>query len=477
MSSAAPSFPDWLASRAAGNPDRTGLSAGGKRWTFAQLDEAATRVARQLASLGARPGDRIAALLHNQALAAILPHSLLRLGSTLVPLNVRLTAREVAWQLDNTSPQLTIVEDGTRTLADSHRGRLIEVDELMAAPEADVALRLDHPADSILAIVHTSGTTGTPKGAMLSVSNFWWSAIGSALNLGIREDDKWILCLPMFHVGGLSIVLRSAIYGTETVVMEGFDAAGVNAEIDRGATLVSVVAVMLERMIEERGGKRYPPGLRCILLGGGPASPKLLDRCEELGIPAVQTYGLTEACSQVATLSVDQALSHRGSVGKPLYPNAVRIQDGEIQVRGPIVMPGYFNDRDATSSVMSDGWLRTGDAGQLDGDGFLFVLDRRDDLIVTGGENVYPAEVEEILTSHDSVVEAAVVGAPDVTWGQRVVAFVRTSSPTDSKELDAHCRSVLAGYKVPREFHFLTNPLPRTASGKVRRAELRSIKP
>lgn len=477
MNSAMGSFPDWLAARASSNPDRTALSGDGQSFTYAQLDSAATTVARKLSSLGVRDGDRVATLLHNQAYAAILPHALLRLGATLVPLNVRLTPREIAWQVENSQSRLTIVEDRTRSLIADSGAKLGDVDELSAASEGDPRLRFDHPADATLAIIYTSGTTGRPKGAMLSVSNFWWSAIGSALNLGTRNDDRWILCLPMFHVGGLSIVMRAAIYGIDACILDGFDASRVNAEIDRGATMVSVVAVMLERMIDERGGRPYPPTLRCVLLGGGPAPPGLLDRCDSLRIPVVQTYGLTETCSQVATLSLDTSRSRPNSAGKPLYPNTVRIHNGEIQVRGPVVMQGYFADAEATSTAIADGWLRTGDIGEIDAEGSLYVLDRRDDLIVTGGENVYPAEVEAALAACDAVMEAAVVGAPDPTWGQRVVAFVRTRSPTDSNALDEHCRAILAGYKVPREFRFVTTPLPRTASGKIQRAVLRAAMP
>ena len=477
MNSPMSSFRDWLAARASANPDRTALSGDGQSFTYAQLDAAATTVARKLSSLGVRDGDRVTTLLHNQTYAAMLPHALLRLGATVVPLNVRLTPREIAWQIENSQPRVTIVEDRTRSLTGDSPIKLLHVDELKAAGEGDDRLRFDHPADATLAIIYTSGTTGRPKGAMLSVSNFWWSAIGSALNLGTHDDDRWILCLPMFHVGGLSIVMRAAIYGIDACILDGFDAGRVNAEIDRGATMVSVVAVMLERMIDDRGDRPYPATLRCVLLGGGPASSNLLERCDSLGIPVVQTYGLTEACSQVATLSLDAARSRLDSAGKPLYPNAIRVHNGEIQVRGPIVMQGYFADPESTSSAITGGWLRTGDIGELDSDGFLYVLDRRDDLIVTGGENVYPAEVEAALAACDSVIEAAVVGAPDATWGQRVVAFVRASSPTDSSALDEHCRAVLAGYKVPREFRFVTTPLPRTASGKIQRAVLRDAMP
>jgi O-succinylbenzoic acid--CoA ligase len=296
-------------------------------------------------------------------------------------------------------------------------------------------------------------------------------------------------------VGGLSVLTRSAIYGTTAVIHDGFDAARVSAALDdERITLVSLVPTMLHRLLEERGDRPAPPSLRCVLLGGGPAPRALLERCSKLGIPVSQTYGLTECCSQVATLAPGDALRRLGSAGRPLYPNEVRVVDdtghdvepreggggggggGEIVVRGPIVTPGYWNRAEATARAIVDGWLHTGDFGVLDEDGFLYVLDRRDDLIVTGGENVYPAEVEGVLMSHPNVAEAAVIGESDSEWGQRVVAVVRLVSSVGAEaadELRAHCRAALAAYKVPREFRMTEAPLPRTASGKVRRHSLR----
>jgi O-succinylbenzoic acid--CoA ligase len=477
----ATTFPDWVASRGSSNPDRIALAADGRTWTFAQLDADVTKLARQLASFGVTRGGRIATLLHNCAAAAILPHALLRLGATLVPLNVRLSQAEIEWQLADASPGLVLLEPRTRSLVASSKVNIIDVEQLNAADESNVDLRLEHDGESVLAIIYTSGTTGQPKGAMLTVANFWWSAIGSALNLGTRDDDRWVACLPLFHVGGLSIVMRSAIYGITAVVQDGFDATAVNAEIDdTGATIISVVSVMLERMIEQRGGKSYPSTLRCVLLGGGPTPAPLLEKCGELGIPVVQTYGLTETCSQVATLSPEEAQRRLGSAGKPLYPNAIRIAsensgEGEILVRGPIVMSGYLNRVDATIKAIVDGWLHTGDIGRIDADGFLYVLDRRDDLIITGGENVYPAEVEAALLRHDAVKEAAVIGIADEKWGQRIVAVIVSTTPIDAEALAAHCRAQLASYKVPKEFRFVSVPLPRTASGKIRRVSLREI--
>ena len=401
----------------------------------------------------------MATLLPNGFASSILPHAALRLGAILAPLNTRLARAEIEWQVGNLAPSI-----------------IIDSEEMLNGPISnDVELRLSHPEDAVAAIICTSGTTGKPKGAMLTVRNLWWSAIGSALNLGSVPNDRWLACLPLFHVGGLSIITRSAIYGIEAIVHESFDEHRVNDAIDaEGASIVSVVAVMLERMLNARGNAPYPSTLRCVLLGGGPASASLLERAASLNVPVVQTYGLTETCSQVATVSPVDAARKPGSAGKPLYPNEIRISDAdEIVVRGPVVMKGYYENPAATSAAIVDGWLQTGDAGRIDDEGFLYVLDRRDDLIVTGGENVYPAEVESALSSHPAIEEAAVIGIADQSWGQRVIAIVRNKTEVTANDLAAHCESRLARYKIPREFRFADKPLPRTSAGKLRRAVLR----
>ena len=322
--------------------------------------------------------------------------------------------------------------------------------------------------DAIHSIVYTSGTTGRPKGALLTFGNHWWSAVGSALNLGLLPEDRWLAPLPLFHVGGLSILVRSVVYGIPAIVLERFDAAAVNRAIDdERATIVSVVAAMLQRMLAERGDRPYPPWLRCVLLGGGPAPRPLLEECAGRGLPVVQTYGLTEAASQVATLAPEDALRKLGSAGKPLMPTELRIDGGEILVRGPTVSPGYWNHR----TEREDGWLRTGDLGRLDDEGYLYVLDRREDLIVSGGENVYPAEVEAVLLAHPLVEEAAVVGRADQRWGAVPIAFVRARGEVSSEELLSFCRARLAGYKVPGAIR-LVDALPRNAAGKLLRREL-----
>jgi O-succinylbenzoic acid--CoA ligase len=334
-------------------------------------------------------------------------------------------------------------------------------------------------------VVYTSGTTGAPKGAQLSHGAFLWSAIGSAFHLGNAPGDHWLACLPLQHVGGLAILHRAALTGAEVTVHERFDPERVAAELDWGdITLVSLVANMLERVLDARGARPAPPRLRAVLLGGGPAPAPLLRRARRLGFPIATTYGLTEATSQVATLPLERARAGGDAVGRPLFCTELRIvspegvtlpagEPGEIAVRGPTLMTGYLGRPEETARALRGGWLHTGDVGVVDASGDLRVLDRRTDLIVTGGENVYPAEVEAALREHPSVVDAAVAGESDAAFGARVSAWVvvRPGSRLSHAELSSFCRERIAGYKVPRAL-YLVPSLPRTDSGKLLRRAL-----
>ncbi|NTW03538.1 MAG: o-succinylbenzoate--CoA ligase [Oscillochloris sp.] len=320
---------------------------------------------------------------------------------------------------------------------------------------------------------------------MLSCGNHWWNATASALNLGLRENDRWLAVLPLFHVGGLSILLRGAIYGITVVLHERFDPAAVNAAIDdQGVTLISVVAATLQRMLDDRNNKPYPPHFRCALLGGGPAPRPLLERCVALGVPVVQTYGMTESASQAVTLAPADALRKLGSAGQPLLPVGLRIQAegreaapgevGEILLSGPTITSGYIGRPEATAAALCDGWLHTGDLGYRDAEGYLYVVERRSDLIISGGENIYPAEVEAALLAHPAVAEAGVVGLPDPHWGQAPVAAVVLRTPATEADMLAFLRERLASYKQPRRIIVL-DELPRTASGKLQRRLLREL--
>ncbi|HJZ49048.1 MAG TPA: o-succinylbenzoate--CoA ligase [Roseiflexaceae bacterium] len=482
------SLPNWLAHRAAVLPDQLALLAAGRRWSFAALDRWATGMARGLLALGVARGDRVALLLRNSPEFVALAHAAPRASLTLVPLNTRLAAPELAWQIADAGARLLIHDSDTaalaaaalRQLTDDRSVAAVDVARLPDAPAHAIELRGSIDLDQIYTIMYTSGTTGRPKGAQLTYGNYWWSAVGSALNLGSHIDDRWLAVLPLFHVGGLSILVRSVVYGIPAVVHPSFDPATANRAIDEdGITIVSVVSAMLQRMLEERGARPYPAALRCVLLGGGPAPQPLLEACAARGVPVVQTYGLTETASQVATLAPADALRKLGSAGQPLLPTELRIAGagdvGEILVRGPTVMRGYINRPEETAQTLRDGWLHTGDLGYLDGEGYLYVVSRRHDLIISGGENIYPAEVESVLLSHPAVEEAVVVGVPDPRWGQVPAAAVklRPDARVGEAELIDFCRQHLAGYKVPRLVRFLAT-LPRNATGKLLRDEIKS---
>jgi len=480
-------MPDWLAARATLTPDRLALIVGGQRVTFGELDRRATSAARRLAGLGVREGDRVAVFFRGALPMAELVHVVARIGATLVPLNVRLAPAELTWQIQDIRARLLLFDSPFSRARERGAGgvRAVHIDDFYQQCESDFAPRRRIDLAAMHTIIYTSGTTGRPKGAMLTYGNHWWSAMGSVLNLGLREDDRWLAPLPLFHVGGLSILMRSVIYGIPAIVHERFDPAAVNRALDEdGATIISVVAVQLRRMLDARGDRPYPSTLRHVLLGGGPAPLPLLEECTRRGVPVVQTYGLTETASQAVTLAPSDALRKVGSAGKPLLPMEIRVEQdgramppsepGEIVVRGPTVTPGYADRPEETARAIRDGWLHTGDLGLLDAEGYLYVLDRRNDLIVSGGENVYPAEVEAALLAHPAVAEAGVVGMDDPAWGQVPVAYVvpRPGLPVTPDALITFCHERLAHYKVPARVT-LVDALPRNASGKLLRRELR----
>ncbi len=483
-------MPDPLANRAAVSPERVAIFGPDGTSTFREWDRRASAVAARLRDAGVRPGDRVALLGWNSAAYAAAVFGAGRAGATLAPLNARLASAELAWQLADLDAAALLHDAACAAAAQAlavERPRLaiVPLEEAVAAeplaePPGPVELAAVHT------IVYTSGTTGRPRGAMLTWGNHLWSAIASALNLGLRGDDRWLACLPMFHVGGLSLLFKSALYGMPLVVHASFDPERANRAIDEeGVTIVSVVAAMLQRMLDARGGRPYPSSLRCVLLGGGPAPAPLLEACADIGAPVVQTYGLTEAASQVATMAPGETQRKPGSAGRPLPGVELRIvrddgaeaapgEPGVILARGPMVMAGYWRQPEATAAALRDGWLHTGDVGYLDAEGYLYVLDRREDVIISGGENVYPAEVEAVLLAHPAVSEAAVVGAPDERWGQAVAAAVVLKPGAEIREDDlrAFCRERLAAYKVPSRIRFV-EALPRTSSGKLQRRLVR----
>jgi O-succinylbenzoic acid--CoA ligase len=437
---------DWLSQRSQSCPDRTALVADGAEMTYAELEAEATWVARRLAAHGVRRGSTAALTMHPRREQVVLLHALMKLGAALLPLGPRLTAAERAAVVAGVDPIIDLDDPGQLTQT-----------------EADMPLLGEHDMDDVCCRVLTSGSTGEPRPISLSYGNFLWSAVGSGFNIGVDPGDRWLCCLPLSHIAGLGIVTKSVIYGTAAVVHDGFDVDRVSESLERdGITQVSLVATMLTRLLEAGVDLSGP---RAILVGGGPVPAEPLEEAIAKGATVVQTYGLTETCSQVTTLAPADAKRKLGSAGRPLLTTHLRIREGEILVQGPTVAPG---------SADADGWLHTGDLGHIDEEGFLYVRDRIDDMIVSGGENVVPAEVEEVLLRHPQVAEAAVIGREDPEWQQAVTAVVvlESGSEVSPDELRRHCAESLARFKVPKRVE-LVSALPRTPSGKVMRRALR----
>ncbi len=412
-------------------PEQTALESGAERVSYAELEAHARASAGALAARGVAAGDRVALMLPPGIAFCAALHGCALLRAVAVPIDLRLARAERKARMEG----VEAVVEGS-----------LEGEAFEGTP--------DLHADDVATLMYTSGTTAVPKPVPLTHGNWLAAALGSAVALGLDRRERWLCPMPLAHVGGLSIVVRSAVYGTTAVLAEGFDAAAVAARLsdpDEKITLVSVVATMLERLLD--AGLREPPGLRWALLGGGPIPSRLLARARRAGVPVAPTYGMTEACSQIATF------------GWPLPGTELRISGGgEVLVRGPTV---------SSSALSDDGWLHSGDLGALDDRGRLSLSGRRSELIVSGGENVGPLEVEEALRSHPAVVDAAVFGRPDPEWGEAVVAaiVVRDGLAPDELDLRRHCAERLARFKVPKAFEVVER-LPRTASGKLLRREL-----
>lgn len=419
---------------------------GDERMTFAELEQEAEHAARRLVAYGVRRGATVAVTMGGGLSQIVLIHALMKTGAELLPLSPKLSPgeRQAAIKSNRVSVDL---DDPNR----------------LTQTEADMPLLGEHDMEDVHCRILTSGSTGTAHVVALTYGNHLFSAMGSAFNIGVNPEDRWLCALPVSHISGLSIVMRSVIYGTAMVLQDRFSTEGVRQAIEeQGVNVISMVSTMLLRLLEEDVDLSAP---RAILVGGGPVPQSALEEALSRGASVIQTYGLTETCSQVTTLEVKEARRKVGSVGRPLLTSHLRIQDGEILVQGPTV---------SSEALDVDGWLHTGDVGRIDDHGFLFVEGRTDEMIITGGENVSPSEVEDVLVRHPEIVEAAVVGRPDPEWQQAVTAVIVLSKGSSLSQTDVreYCASSLAGYKVPKRVEVVAE-LPRTASGKLHRSALR----
>ncbi|MER2059080.1 MAG: o-succinylbenzoate--CoA ligase [Niallia sp.] len=478
-------LPNFIKNRAHLTPDREAIVYKEKRLTFKELYEMAYYRAGILTDLGVKDTDYVGFLVKSDLETVLHLYAMQIIGAKAVLLNNRLTAKEIAYQLKDAKVTYLITEELFQEKVIQVKEEVLEISIYLKEdieeytyiePKEKDYITLDETCT----IMYTSGTTGLPKGVIQSYGNHWWSAVGNTLNAGLYEKDTWLCTVPIFHISGYSILMKSIIYGMKIVLHESFDEKRVLQDLwKEKITIISVVTTMLQR-IEQATSEKFPAYFRYMLLGGGPATVELLTRCINKGILVYYSYGMTETSSQIVTLSPEDSISKIGSAGKPLFPAQLRIVNplgeelgpnevGEITVCGPNVSKGYLNKE----NHLKNGWFFTGDIGYIDSEGFLYVLDRRSDLIISGGENVYPAEVEAVLTEMEGIREAAVIGIPNAQWGQVPVAFVvEDGSAGSEKWIMENCEKSLAKYKIPKKIIFVSE-IPRNASGKIVRRDLR----
>ncbi|MFF4259118.1 class I adenylate-forming enzyme family protein [Streptomyces sp. NPDC001663] len=473
--------------RAELDPQGAAVSDGQQSLTNAQLLSGVLRTARQLHDLGIGPGDVVALKLTNRVEFVLLLFAAWRLGATITPVNPSMTDVEVVRQLKDSGARLLVVEDGSQTTAGLTTLTVGELSEHQA-PEWEQAPRLDSSALALL--IYTSGTTGVPKGVMLDHANIDAMVEMGRQALELGPSDRCLLILPLFHVNGIVVSILTPLLAGASVVIAGrrfdphhfFDLVEQERPTFFSAvpTIYSMLAALPDDVRPDTSSVRF------AVCGAAPASAELLARFEaRYGFPLVEGYGLSEGTCG-STINPVAGPRRAGTVGLPFPGQEIRIldadgteaapgTDGEVVLRGPNIMRGYLGRPDDTARVVVDGWLHTGDVGHLDAEGYLTLVGRSKDMIIRGGENIYPKEIEDVLASDPSVLEAAVIGVPDEKWGEVVVAYVqpRPGSTVDPAALEALCARSLTGFKRPASY-VVVEAIPKNAVGKIDKGSLRA---
>jgi len=484
-----------LEHHAARTPDKPVAVFEGQAVTYGEMADRSRALAAGLQQRGVGRDDVVGLLSYNcpEFLETIFAANFL--GAIAMPINWRLAAPEVRYILEHSRAKAFVFDDELAALAhDAAKGMesslfsaCMPLTELHAS---SIAAAAEVEPDGVHRLMYTSGTTGRPKGVMLTHANLAWKNLAHIVEFGFNGEDLGLACGPLYHVGALDLTTTTLIAaGATTIIHRAFDAAAVVDELERSrVTTVWLAPAMVNAIMALPGVEdRDLSSVRVIINGGEKMPIPLIERIQRAFPSAwfADAYGLTETVSGDTFLDRDSIVTKLGSVGRPcLYldldvwdENGTSVapgEKGEIVLRGPKVFKGYWRDPDATATAFAGGWFHTGDIGVRDDDGYLFIVDRLKDMIVSGGENIAGSEVERVLYEHDSVLEAAVVGRPDDRWGEVPVAHVvlRPGATTTAEELIEHCRSQLARFKVPKDITFL-DALPRNPSGKVLKRELR----
>jgi fatty-acyl-CoA synthase len=494
----------WLTKRAFLNGDREAVVDGSRRISYQELNSRVNRLSLGLLALGLKPGDRLAMLAYNCLEYTEVIFAAAKLGLLLVPLNWRLSPAELAFNLSDSGTETLIFAPGfagvVSGLVDQTPVRRLLVlgeeeagapayEKVLAAhsgqePEPGEPVNLNTPH----IIMYTAGTTGRPKGAVLTQGASFWNAINLEMDMYFTPRDRNLLVLPMFHIGGIGLFTLPMIYvGGTVVIQRTFEPAEtIRLLSEENITLFFGVPAVFLFLIQHPDFRSEAfAKARVVMSGGAPLPVSLVKRYHEAGIALQQGFGMSEAAPSIATLGKDRSLQKVGSIGRALFHLEARVVDdelkdvptgvvGEMVIRGPNLMQGYWNRPEATAEAFAGGWFHTGDLARMDKEGDLTIVERKKDMFISGGENVYPAEVENAIFELSQISEVAVVGIPDEKWGEvgRAVVVLKEGQPLSEKEILDHLRGRLAKYKIPKSVVFVDR-LPRNAAGKVLKTELR----
>jgi len=499
---------EWTTTRARLNPEGLFVVCDddGRAYTNIEFNRRVNRLANALPSIGIKRGERVAALFPNNPEFLELLFAAGKIGAIMVPLNFRLAPPELAYELDDSGATVLVYTNEFAFQAGELKGLAKGIKHYVAVgggnegdtdyeswiaefPDTEPVVEPEVTLDDPHFIMYTSGTTGRPKGAVLTHGNTVWNGVNAVLSFTLSEADTNLVAAPLFHIGGLSAAATPIIYSGGKVVLTRFfvpdqviDAIGKHSV----TTMFGIPIMFLLMSMSEKFDSGDFSSIRVMIAGGAPVPVPLIEKYQEKGVVFSQGYGLTETAPAVSALPEDDAMRKRGSAGKPLFHVDIRIFDendneipwdetGEIVVKGPNVFKEYWNMPEETAETLRGGWFHTGDMGRFDEEGYLWIVDRKKDMIISGGENIYPAEVEDVIHAHPKVADVGVVGMHDKKWGESPLALVvvMPGEELTGEEIIAFTRERLASYKTPKQVIFV-DELPRTPTGKILKKDLRA---
>ncbi|WP_416353433.1 o-succinylbenzoate--CoA ligase [Agrilactobacillus fermenti] len=469
---------NWLKKRSQLSAEKIALVYQDKHITFSELNQMVQQLAGQINQqlTDQRP---VAVIGNNNLITYQAILAVHQLGLPLVLLNFRLSVRELNLQLSDAQPQLVILDQALSNQISPEQLNMptITTSELTRAAIKPFQVQAEFKNDQLADIMYTSGSTGRPKGVMQTFGNHFYSAIGTGLNFQLTDQDAWLCAVPLFHISGLSIMMRSLIYGLTVYLEPKFSAQRINELLSHEpVTIISVVPYMLKKLLAALPlTQHYQSKFRIMFLGGGPTDQQTLTACQQRHIPVVQSYGMTETASNVVALNFKDAQRKLGSSGQALFPVQLRIDHpknkklGEIQLKSPTIAQGYLNQPELFQKKFTpDHWFKTGDVGYLDADHFLFVKGRQDTMFISGGENIFPNEIEDVYHNYPDIQEIVISHESDPQWGAIPIAYIvaKPQAQLSTQTLTTFGRQYLAHYKVPKKFYLLKT-LPRTGNGKI----------